>query len=151
MPHRIISSRKTVRQGMPDTWKKLIIVFMATWLPLQGYGAVAMPFCERAAGTENPMEANEVHAGHGASLQDGSSHDHGAGHADSHASGSADQPNSLDCSNCSPCHLACAPAIVVAPPLVLEMGRSRFAPPLEASMTSVSAERLKRPPRPALS
>ena len=136
---------------MRHPWKTFLIVFMAFWLPLQGYGAVAMPFCERGAGPSF-AGASDHHADHSlASKQVGALHDHHASDGGKLPDTSKGQHKSLSCNGCSPCHLACAPAIAVAVPSVALPGATVHMHPSDVAMTSVSLERLQRPPRPALS
>ena len=69
--------------------RRLVLILVMLWLPLQGMAAVVMPFCKQA-------------------------HPAAAGHADHHAHQAQDQhrlPASHACDDCGVCHLACAPAV----------------------------------------
>lgn len=81
--------------------RSIIALLMMLWLPLQGFTAVAMPFCEHAmhgsAATESGADA---HAGHG----------HHTGNpptTDAHHIGGGAL---FACNDCGVCHLACTPA-----------------------------------------
>lgn len=130
-------------------WKNLVIVFIALWLPLQGYGAVAMPFCEHGPAMPDASAAapahTHAHAGH-----DGlSHHDHTAG-SQAGSQLTADNPSPLGCNNCGACQLACAPLIVATVTHSATTGSPVYDPLPVASLTSVSPEQLQRPPLPAL-
>lgn len=139
---------------MTGRWKNWVVVFIAFWLPLQGYGAVAMPFCEHgpampASSDVIPAHVEEKngHTGY-AGMQH---HDHPA--VDHHAAapeGSADKPAGPGCNDCGACHLACAPLIVSAVPHVVNSGSPVYDLPPAESLKSVSPEQLQRPPLSAL-
>lgn len=84
----------------------LIAVLMIAWLPLQGWAAVAMPFCQHGHDHGDATSARSADHGHGAQADDAGP----TGHLrDAHtASGKA--PGAL-CSDCGPCHLACASSL----------------------------------------
>jgi hypothetical protein len=77
--------------------RRLVLILVLLWLPLQGVAAVLMPFCEQA----QPAAAG--HAGH---------HEHQA--ADQHQ-----PPAPHGCDECGVCHLACAPGMPGAAGLLL--------------------------------
>jgi hypothetical protein len=83
---------------------------MALWLPFQAVVAVAMPFCQDAP---NPADARSdttpLHQHHG-------HHDHARALGDPD---DGDQPFPLECNDCGPCHLACAPMVGVAASIVV--------------------------------
>lgn len=92
--------------------RSLISVLMILWLPLQGFAAVAMPFCEHAmhrapAGMDAGANAHQHHAVHQSHALAGDASDQ-HGH-----SGTA-----LDCKDCGACHLACTPAAPAHAPAV---------------------------------
>ena len=136
---------------MHRPWKTFVIVFMAFWLPLQGYAAVAMPFCERNPVTRNSTGATDAHVGHVPTSQKVGAAGAHANHAGIHADEPKGKHKTLGCNGCSPCHLACAPTIAVAPLPMIVVGTPTYDPPFDVAMTSVSPKRLQRPPRPALS
>lgn len=85
---------------------------MILWLPLQGFAAVAMPFCKHGfhASTSALMVSPSLaHAG--AEPVDrrtpNITHQHHAGHARTHHQDSS--PGGLGCNDCGVCHLACSP------------------------------------------
>ena len=139
-----------------NRWRSILSVLIALWLPLQGYAAVAMPFCQHR------MAAASAHPG----IADHSGHHHD-GHSDltrSHAQGSTSQSadagspqiavmgeaSGLACNNCGACHLACAPAIValVSVPLLIAGSVLESAP--ADSLQFFYPEQTQRPPLPAL-
>ena len=135
---------------MTGHWKNLIVVFIALWLPLQGYGAVAMPFCKHGPAMPASFDAASVHA----DTKDGNEghagmphHDHEADHQ---PTGSADGHIGLGCNDCGACQLACAPLIVSAVPHVATLGSPVYDPLPVKSLTSVSPKQLQRPPLTAL-
>jgi hypothetical protein len=82
--------------------RKLILCVVLLWLPLQGFTAVAMPFCRSTTGhwsqpTEREHEEQCPHQ-HGAQGRDGT---------DRHAHA----PMDVQCNDCGSCQLACAPAV----------------------------------------
>ena len=86
-------------------FRRLVLCLMIVWLPVQGFAAVAMPFCKHALG-------------HSAAAQTaGDKHDHqkhhlhhGAPGENAHDAGSS----GLLCDDCGACHLACSSSIVPA-------------------------------------
>ena len=130
-------------------WKTVIAVLISLWLPVQGYGAIAMPFCQQhgmaAAGPVHSGQYQEHHAGHSAhkahhhspSDQPGISHAEHAG---------SDVTSGLACNDCGTCHLACAPAIsAIAPVVVLTGGAVLESSPAD-SPRFFYPEQLQRPP-----
>ena len=133
-------------------WKKLVTVFIALWLPLQGYGAVAMPFCDHGPSMPDPSaavsvhpDAHEVDRAHVANP----THDHAANHDSSSSDKSSHKQAGLGCSDCGPCQLACAPLIFSAVPHFASSGSPVYDPTPIASLTSISPEQIQRPPLPA--
>jgi len=132
-------------------WKNWIIVFIALWLPLQGYGAVAMPFCEHGPAMPDSSAAVSVHVG----AQNGHHQGHtGVPHdeADHHSASSdnsTDKHAGLGCNDCGACQLACAPLIVSTVTPFATTGSPVYDPLPVASLTSISPEQLQRPPLPA--
>jgi hypothetical protein len=89
--------------------RSTIALLMMLWLPLQGFAAVAMPFCQHAMqGTMAGAQLDARHAAH---------QHHQPGAMDSsqptHSGGAL-----FACNDCGVCHLACTPA---APSSVLRM------------------------------
>ena len=133
-------------------WKKLVIVFVALWLPLQGYGAVAMPFCAHGPSMPDSSATMSVHleahadgGGHVAAR----THDHAASH-DTHSSDKSSHKHAgLGCNDCGACQLACAPLIFSTLPQFHSIASPVYDPTPIASLTSISPEQLQRPPVPA--
>jgi hypothetical protein len=106
--------------------RSFLSVLIALWLPLQGYAAVAMPFCQHSM-TAAP--AHDGAADHSRHHHDGHSPvthvDHPGSSSqsaddDSPRSAVISNAHSLACNDCGACHLACAPAIaaIVSVPLL---------------------------------
>jgi hypothetical protein len=93
--------------------RRLVLILVVLWLPLQGMAAVVMPFCK---------QAQPAAAGHAPPHE--------------HQAGKQHQPPVLHgCDDCGVCHLACAPGVPSEVALTLELtatGPARFkaqAPP----------------------
>jgi ferredoxin len=131
-----------------NRWKSLLSVLIALWLPLQGYAAVAMPFCQHnmAATSSHPGRADQSH--------------HHDGHAQGSTSHSADadglhipkmgKASGLACNDCGECHLACAPAIVAIMSVPLLIAGSVLESAVADSPHSFYPEQPRRPPLSAL-
>lgn len=127
-------------------------MLIALWLPLQGYGAVAMPFCEHGPAMPDSSVAVSAHAG----TQDGHHGHHGVPHRDhegdpqsASSDNSTDKHADLGCNDCGACQLACAPLIVSTVTHFASTGSPVYVPLPIASLTSISPEQLQRPPLPA--
>ena len=104
---------------------------MILWVPLQGYAAVAMPFCKHgfhASASEHMTAQSLVHVGtqhvhHGAQSTSGSHQEHAA-HAGMHRPDGS--PDGLVCNDCGVCHLACSPAALTSPSAVEPVGAQSF-------------------------
>jgi hypothetical protein len=146
----LVSAGFTYNSEMTGRWKKWIVVVIALWLPLQGYGAVAMPFCKHGpampvslAAVPSHADAQDGHEGHVGVPH----HDH---EADRQPAGSTDGHAGLGCNDCGACQLACAPLIVSAVPHVTASGSPVYDTLPVGSLTSVSPKQLQRPPLAAL-
>ena len=139
-----------------NRWRSLLSVLIALWLPLQGYAAVAMPFCQHSMAAASAHSANAGHAKH---HHDG--HPDGMrGDTEGRVSPSADtdsrQPavmgeaSGLACNNCGACHLACAPALVAFVSVPLLIAGSVLESALADSPHFFYPEQPQRPPLPAL-
>jgi len=80
--------------------RSTIALLMILWLPLHGFAAVAMPFCQHANASGNAAEPHAQHGGHD-HHQAATASPTGAQHASS---------GLLACNDCGACHLACTPA-----------------------------------------
>jgi hypothetical protein len=121
-------------------FRRLLLVFLVAWLPLQGWAAVAMPFCKhglghssgaQTAGSDDERQLQRVHA----------HHDHDSGDTPTNAG------HGLSCNDCGACHLACSSslvsaAIVIGVPAVL---RNYRLPPVP-SLYLFYPEQPNRPP-----
>jgi hypothetical protein len=133
-------------------WKTVVVALISLWLPLQGYGAVAMPFCQQhgTAAAAFPADTSHVH------------HDARPGHMAHHASpndaagislsqsGGGDVTSGLACNNCGACQLACSPAISAVAPVAVLNGAFVLEPSPADSPRFFYPEQLQRPPLSAL-
>lgn len=142
----------TYNSQMGRRWKNWIVAFIALWLPLQGYGAVAMPFCEHGPAMPDSSVAVSAHMGTQNGHQGTSgvaSHEHEADAQAASWGGSTDKHAGLGCNDCGACQLACAPLIVSTLTYFATTGSPAYDPLPVASLTSFSPEQLQRPPLPA--
>ena len=134
-------------------WKTVLVALISLWLPVQGYGAVVMPFCQKqgmaAAGAAHAEPSQEHHVGHSGHMAQKDWPRDAAGISDAeHAS--SDATGGLACNNCGACHLACAPAISAIAPVAALTGDSGLEPAPADSPHFFYPEQLQRPPLPAL-
>jgi uncharacterized protein involved in copper resistance len=132
-----------------ERWKTVIAVLISLWLPVQGYGAIAMPFCQQhgmaSAGVAHAEPPQEHHAGH----SDHVAHHHSPtdpariSHAE-HAG--SDVTSGLACNDCGACHLACAPAISAIAPVIVLTGDAVLESSPADSPRFFYPEQLQRPP-----
>jgi hypothetical protein len=94
-------------------FRSAVIGLVTLWLPLQGFAAVAMPFCSHALQSPAPQSIGATIA-----LQagDANGHHHGAAgahHSDVSAHGVKAQHHAsgFACNDCGACQLACAPML----------------------------------------
>jgi hypothetical protein len=134
-------------------WKTVLVALISLWLPVQGYCAVAMPFCQQqgmaaagAAHTELSQGHHDAHPGHTAH-NDSPSGAAGISHAEH---GGSDVTSGLACNNCGACHLACSPAISAIAPVAVLIGDSVLESSPADSPHFFYPEQLQRPPLSAL-
>ena len=134
-----------------NRWRAIPSVLIALWLPLQGYGAVTMPFCEHGMGVAaNAADSGHrgdhsiAHPGHGVAAQG-----HHATHHSVHSETATDKGSTLACNNCGACHLACSPLLLSAPIVLAVAETADFETKPSQSFLSFSPEQLQRPPLPA--
>ena len=142
--------------GFMNRWRSILSVAIVLWLPLQGYAAVAMPFCQ------HNMAANSAHTHNGTADHSQHHHDGHSGHMAqtdapndragiSHTSHvGSDDTGGLRCNNCGACHLACAPAIVAIVSVPLLITGSVLESALADSPQFFYPEQPQRPPLSAL-
>ena len=136
--------------------RSILSVLIAPWLPLQGYAAVAMPFCQHSMAAASTHAGNADHSQH---HHDGHSHmTHGDARGSISQSADADslqlavmgETNALACNDCGACHLACAPAIVTIVSVPLLIAESVLESDLADAPYFFYPEQAQRPPLPAL-
>jgi ferredoxin len=134
-------------------WKTVIVLLISLWLPVQGYGAIAMPFCQQhgmaGAGASHTGASHEQHAGHSDHMAHHDSPSDAAGISHAEHAGD-DAASSLTCNNCGACHLACSPAISAISSIAVLTGRSVLEPSPADSPHFFYPEQLQRPPLSAL-
>jgi ferredoxin len=134
-------------------WKTALVALISLWLPLQGYGAVAMPFCQQhgmaAAGAAHAEPSQEHHGGHSGHMAHADSPRDAAG-VSLAGHGSSDAASGLACNNCGVCHLACSPAISAISSIAVVIGHSVLEPSPADSPHFFYPEQLQRPPLSAL-
>jgi hypothetical protein len=103
---------------------------MILWLPLQGFAAVAMPFCKHGfhASTSThashvPAYAGKVHIHSGVRTASDSDQHHAASAGTHHHNNSA---RDLACSDCGVCHLACSPVAPTSLSAIERAGAQSF-------------------------
>lgn len=137
-----------------NRWKTILSVLIALWLPLQGYTAVAMPFCQHRmapASTygETADHSQHHHDGHSSHMTHADAPNDSA--AISHANHvGSDNTGGLGCNNCGACHLACAPAISAVVPVYLSIGNAVLESAPADAPRFFYPEQLQRPPLSAL-
>jgi hypothetical protein len=103
--------------------RRVTLVLLMLWLPLQGVVAVAMPLCPHSLG--HPGVSSQPQAGH-------EHHSHGrhSSAADSHAGHdpTSSERSNLNCNGCGGCHLACAPAVPAATNLAFGSADPIYSP-----------------------
>lgn len=119
--------------------RRLILVFLIAWLPLQAWAAVAMPFCKHALGHSSGAPTAVDHHAHHMQMAAVQHHQH--------EDGTQAKGYGLLCNDCGACHLACSSslvpaAIVIAVPAVPR--EYHLSPP--TSLYLFYPEQLSRPP-----
>ena len=112
-------------------WRSILTATMIMWLPLQGFAAVAMPFCQhgfRASASQRVTARSLMQAGmqrvhHGAQSTPESDQQHAAHAGMRHPHDSA---GGLACNDCGVCHLACSPAALSSPSAIEPVGTQSF-------------------------
>jgi hypothetical protein len=133
---------------MRRSFKCIVSVLMALWLPINGYVALAMPFCQHGGADMSAHETMSAvdHSGmaHHADPDSGAEHDAGP-------SVSTDPTGSgLACNDCGVCHLACSPLLMSEAISFKPTGHNVFDVQVQPSPHSFSPEQPQRPPRTAL-
>lgn len=141
-------------------WKSTLAVLLVLWLPFQGYGAVAMPFCQnKASGASSVGRQGEIralHQHHEHATPANHSHASGATAGHSHADGlktghsPAGKSGGLACNNCATCLLACSPVISAVAASVVATGIFFYTPVHISALQSFFPEQPQRPPLSAL-
>ena len=102
-------------------WQTVLVAVMILWLPLQGYAALAMPFCRHglhaSASEHAPAQARgETHRG--------DTGRHHVVHVALHHHGTVD---SLACNDCGVCHLASSPTAPTSASTIQALCANYFA------------------------
>lgn len=124
-------------------WRTFVLSVLILWLPVQGFAAVAMPFCQHALGHSGVVQTNGAHSDH---QHHNHSHDKAPGNPDQ----SDSLPIGLSCNDCGSCHLACSPVLACVVIAVISSCGHIYNPLLPASDSLFIPEQLKPPPLPAI-
>jgi ferredoxin len=139
-----------------NRWRCILSVLIALWLPLQGYAAVAMPFCQHSMGAasthaENFGHSRDHHDSHSDRTRgDAQDNDFQSAETGSPQTAAMGEASGLACNNCGACHLACAPAIVAIMSVPLLIADSVLESALVDSPQRFYPEQPQHPPLPAL-
>ncbi len=138
-----------------NRWCSSVIGLMILWLPLQGFAAVAMPFCTHGSHVSlsaqhigHPLAHTETRHFHGLARGASDSHLYQTVHANTPRHDGP--PSGLACNDCGMCHLACSP---VAPSWLNAIERmyvecfAQFSPALPPTFVP---EQLTPPPLSAI-
>ncbi len=131
-------------------FRRLVIMFIVLWLPLQGVVAAVMPFCKHAMakGVDSSSTQHSSAVDHGHHTQhassDTSTHSERAEHR---SDGSA--LVKLACDNCDVCHLACATFIPAQHHSVCFALVQVYQPYFTPFYNLLAPEQLLQPPRPS--
>ena len=132
---------------MKHLTRKLLLICLMLWLPLQGYAAATMPFCQHNAPKSQGPQSNQ-HAQHQmpqqapeqAQGQAQNGQDPHAGHAQHHGKGST------ACDNCTLCHMCSAMALPSFAAPVSVKPTHLFNIPSQVSFSPIFLEQPQRPP-----
>ena len=86
--------------------RRLVLILVMLWLPLQGMAAVVMPFCKQAH-----LDPSG----------------HAVGHHDQQAEDQHQSPAPHACDDCDICHLACAPGVPCEAALTIALPATEHA------------------------
>ena len=108
--------------------RSILAILMMLWLPLQGFAAVAMPFCKHGFHASYMASQSLAHTEtghvHSSAQSTAGSHRQHTGHANTHRHDGS--PNSLACNDCGVCHLACSPAAPLSHSAAAPAGAQSF-------------------------
>jgi hypothetical protein len=117
--------------------KRLILIFLVLWLPIQSVPAFVMPSCNQDMGMASQHVHRPADVDHGQVPQ---SKD------DRHES---DQP-SKDCQSLALCHLVSSSVILSVSIVIAPDSDKAFLPSRTKSLNGIVPDGLERPPRPPL-
>ena len=125
--------------------RRVTLVLLMLWLPLQGVVAVAMPFCPQSLGL--PGIASQPQAGH-----EHHAHATRSSAADSHSDHdpAPTKHSNFSCNGCGVCHLACAPAVPTTIALALASVDSIYSPLYSTFVRLFIPEQPQPPPNPSI-
>jgi hypothetical protein len=128
--------------------RTLVSLLMIFWLPVQGYAAIAMPFCQHAlhgAPVGHISVAAAQGVGHG-NIPDHAHHSAVSSSERVSPAGNHQHSPAIDCNDCGVCHLACSLAMVSVRYEPAAPQRERFALISPAVPPLFVPEQPKRPP-----
>jgi hypothetical protein len=133
----------------------MLTALMILWLPLQGFAAVAMPFCKHAFHAPGPASIETqasvdagAHDSHQGTPAPAAAHQHHDGHVGMHHHGNS--TTGPGCDDCGACNLACSPAVPSSPQIVEAIGAESFTQISPAFPPVFVPEQRKRPPLDAI-
>ncbi|MEQ1882849.1 MAG: hypothetical protein ABL878_17980 [Burkholderiales bacterium] len=133
---------------MCKSCKYIISLMMALWLPINGYVALAMPFCQHG-GADMPVPAT-MSAGDHSGMAHHADPASGSTHGADPCASTDPTGSGLACNDCGVCHLACSPLLMSETILFKPAGHNVFDVQVQPSLHSFSPEQPQRPPRAAL-
>ncbi|MFN0318501.1 MAG: hypothetical protein ACKVQA_26040 [Burkholderiales bacterium] len=131
-------------------FRRLLMVFVVLWLPLQGVVAAVMPFCKHAMtegklpGTPRTQESDAVEQSRHTHHAPGNSMTHSA-HTEHPSEGSL--LVMLACDNCDACHLACATFVPAQHNTVSYALAHVYRPYFSSYYSLLAPEQLLHPPK----
>ena len=115
--------------------RRLIAILLMLWFPVQGWAALAMPFCQHGTSDAAAVEITESMAG-----------DHCQHHMDQNDVADQKATSSLLCDHCTTCHLAHAPVLLHPPVSLSEPIPAQRAESTTAYYYQIFPEQPQRPP-----
>jgi hypothetical protein len=133
---------------MRKNLRTFVCLLMALWLPMNGYGAVVMPFCEHG-GADMSTHAAMPAGDHSGMAHHGNTDSNTVLHGSQSVS-TDDTASALACNDCGVCHLACSPLLMSEAAKFESADHDVFILQKQPALGSFSPEQPQRPPKTAL-
>jgi hypothetical protein len=133
---------------MRKSSKYIVSLLMALWLPINGYGALNMPYCQH--GSAGMSVGAAMPGGDHSGMPHHADADSRAAHHGESAGATCEAESALECNNCGVCHLACSPLLMSESIMFKPIGQNVFDVQVQPSLLSFSPEQPQRPPKAAL-